>query len=103
MHWVLAFIYIIHQYCITTIHNFKKNIQKTPLFYVFCKIFIRNQIPPQPVLNKLTAGGTGCIICNMKKVFIGFIFISILTVAGCGVKSDLARPDPAFPRNYPVY
>lgn len=59
--------------------------------------------PPQPVLNKLTAGGTGCIICNMKKVFIGFIFISILTVAGCGVKSDLARPDPSFPRDYPVY
>lgn len=78
--------------------------EKTPLFYVFCKIFIRNQIPPpQPVLNKLTAGGAGCIICNMKKVFIGFIFISILTVAGCGVKSDLARPDPSFPRNYPVY
>lgn len=77
--------------------------EKTPLFYVFCKIFIRNQPPPQPVLNKLTAGGTGCIICNMKKVFIGFIFISILTVAGCGVKSDLARPDPSFPRDYPVY
>lgn len=103
MHWVLAFIYITHQYCIITIHNFKKNIQKNATVLCFLQDFYKKSAPPQPVLNKLTAGGTGCIICNMKKVFIGFIFISILTVAGCGVKSDLARPDPSFPRNYPVY
>lgn len=40
---------------------------------------------------------------GMKKLFIGFIVISILTITGCGVKSDLVRPDKSFPRDYPVY
>ncbi|MBQ8255932.1 MAG: lipoprotein [Alphaproteobacteria bacterium] len=39
----------------------------------------------------------------MKKIFIGFIVLSVFALSGCGVKSDLARPDPSFPRNYPIY
>ncbi|MDE6478476.1 MAG: lipoprotein [Alphaproteobacteria bacterium] len=38
----------------------------------------------------------------MQKMFLGFLVIVTLGVAGCGVKSDLARPD-GYPRNYPVY
>lgn len=41
----------------------------------------------------------------MKKVIclvLALIFVA-LTVAGCGVKSDLVRPDGTFPRNYPIY
>ncbi|MDW2995908.1 MAG: lipoprotein [Alphaproteobacteria bacterium] len=38
----------------------------------------------------------------MKKIFLGFLVISMLALTGCGVKSDLKRPD-SFPRNYPVY
>lgn len=40
---------------------------------------------------------------GMKKVFLFFVILSTLVVAGCGVKSELERPDPSFPRNYPVY
>lgn len=39
----------------------------------------------------------------MKKAFLGFLLITMLTLTGCGVKSDLQRPDKSFPRNYPVY
>jgi len=44
----------------------------------------------------------------MRKIFTGFLVIamllmSVLAVSGCGVKSDLARPDSSFPRDYPVY
>jgi predicted small lipoprotein YifL len=38
----------------------------------------------------------------MKKIFLGFLAASILILSGCGVKSELKRPDD-FPRNYPVY
>ena len=43
------------------------------------------------------------IIRGMKKILIGFVVILSFAVAGCGVKSDLARPDASFPRDYPVY
>ena len=39
----------------------------------------------------------------MKKVFLGFLLITTLATAACGVKSNLSRPDSSFPRNYPVY
>lgn len=41
----------------------------------------------------------------MKKIIyaIFVIFIVAISVAGCGVKSDLVRPDGTFPRNYPIY
>ena len=40
----------------------------------------------------------------MKKIFI-FIFIASLfgILTGCGVKTDLEKPNPNYPRNYPVY
>lgn len=41
--------------------------------------------------------------CRMKKIFTIFIVLGILIISGCGVKSDLKRPDPSFPRNYPIY
>ncbi len=40
---------------------------------------------------------------NMKKLFLGFLLICTMTVAACGVKSNLDNPDPSYPRNYPVY
>jgi hypothetical protein len=39
----------------------------------------------------------------MKKIFIGFLIIMSLAVAGCGVKTALERPDPSYPRAYPVH
>ncbi|MBO7643012.1 MAG: lipopeptide [Alphaproteobacteria bacterium] len=38
----------------------------------------------------------------MKKVFIAFLVLVSLAVAGCGAKSALYRPDSSFPRAYPV-
>ena len=38
----------------------------------------------------------------MKKIFLGFLLVTMLALTGCGVKSELERPDK-FPRNYPVY
>ena len=39
----------------------------------------------------------------MKKLFLGFLLISTLAITACGVKSELVRPDPSYPRSYPVY
>ena len=39
----------------------------------------------------------------MKKTLLGILLIITLAVSACGVKSELARPDESFPRNYPVY
>ena len=41
----------------------------------------------------------------MKKLIFAVFAVLVVafTVAGCGVKSDLVRPDKSFPRNYPVY
>lgn len=39
----------------------------------------------------------------VKKIFLGFLLIATVAVAACGVKSELAKPDPSFPRTYPVY
>ena len=39
----------------------------------------------------------------MKKVFMFFVLITVLIVSGCGVKSELTRPDGSFPRDYPIY
>jgi len=50
----------------------------------------------------LTDAGPLDIIRHMQKMFLGFLVIVTLGVAGCGVKSDLVRPD-GYPRNYPVY
>jgi predicted small lipoprotein YifL len=45
---------------------------------------------------------TKVIIHGMKKIFLGFLVLSVLALTGCGVKSELKRPGD-FPRNYPVY
>ncbi len=37
----------------------------------------------------------------MKSLALSLMLLVIL--AGCGVKSDLAHPNDAYPRNYPVY
>ena len=39
----------------------------------------------------------------MKKLFMLFLLIGTLAVSACGVKSELDKPDPSFPRDYPVY
>ena len=39
----------------------------------------------------------------MKKLFMFFVLMTVLIVSGCGVKSELARPDGSFPRDYPIY
>jgi len=39
----------------------------------------------------------------MKKLFIGFLIVMSLAVTGCGVKTGLERPDPSYPRAYPVH
>lgn len=54
-------------------------------------------------MKNLTCMGDWTIMRGMKKALIGFVVVSILALAGCGVKSDLARPDASFPRDYPVY
>ena len=51
----------------------------------------------------LTIPSATGIIASMNKVFIGFLLIATMAVAACGVKSDLEKPDPSYPRNYPVY
>jgi len=38
----------------------------------------------------------------MKKILLGFLIVMSLVVAGCGVRGPLERPDPSFPRAYPV-
>ena len=53
--------------------------------------------------KNLTQNYAAIIIVGMKKIILGFIIVATLVVAGCGVKSDLRRPDPSFPRDYPVY
>ena len=53
--------------------------------------------------KKLTARPRPGYNNRMRKIFIGFILFSSLLVAACGVKSELARPDASFPRDYPVY
>ena len=40
---------------------------------------------------------------RMKKIVLCVLLISSLGVAACGVKSDLEKPNPSFPREYPVY
>lgn len=40
---------------------------------------------------------------TMQKIILGLLFAVTLTITACGVKSELARPDDSFPRNYPVY
>ena len=40
---------------------------------------------------------------GMKKVLMFFVLLSVLIISGCGVKSELVRPDDGFPRNYPIY
>jgi len=40
---------------------------------------------------------------SMKKVILILSVLSVFVVAACGVRSDLARPDPSYPRNYPMY
>ncbi|MDW2994790.1 MAG: lipoprotein [Alphaproteobacteria bacterium] len=39
----------------------------------------------------------------MKKLLTFFILCAVLTLAGCGVKSELVRPGDTFPRDYPIY
>jgi hypothetical protein len=38
---------------------------------------------------------------RMKKIIL-WIFVVVI-LSACGVKSDLQRPNPAYPRDYPVY
>lgn len=40
---------------------------------------------------------------RMRSLFVFCLLIISLIVSGCGVKSDLVRPDQSFPRDYPVY
>ena len=53
--------------------------------------------------KNLTAIFIVIIMGIMKKAILGFVIVATLAIAGCGVKSDLVRPDPSFPRDYPVY
>ncbi|MBR4475430.1 MAG: lipoprotein [Alphaproteobacteria bacterium] len=41
----------------------------------------------------------------MKKIILGFLVVLSLAcvLSGCGVKSSLDRPDPSYPRAYPVH
>lgn len=39
----------------------------------------------------------------MKKIVLFLLVGAIFAVAGCGVKSELVKPNQEFPRNYPVY
>ena len=50
----------------------------------------------------LTIGADAVYNVIMKKIFIGFLLAMTLAITGCGAKTALDRPDPSFPRAYPV-
>ena len=54
-------------------------------------------------LKKLTFAILSVYNHVMKKIILGLMVVSVFALAGCGVKSDLVRPNSSFPRNYPVY
>ena len=53
--------------------------------------------------NGLTIAPGAFYNIGMKKIFIGFLIVLSLAVAGCGVKTALEKPDPSYPRTYPVH
>ena len=55
----------------------------------------------RPIMYLLTLKYRTRYNMDMKKILL-FVFVLTL-VAGCGVKSDLAHPNPNYPRDYPVY
>ena len=55
------------------------------------------------MLFNLTCGGGQMYNTGMKKLISFLMLCAILLVSGCGVKSELVRPDGSFPRDYPIY
>lgn len=59
--------------------------------------------PARGILFNLTHVKHQLYNSRMKKLFMFFVLMTVLIVSGCGVKSELTRPDGSFPRDYPIY